>query len=87
MLSVNGAVSNILKIHPNIEEKNAYLILFLRPPFSSLFFKLRILTTFHCAVSIRGLLVENEKKNAKKCCVIELTKVPLALCRCFVFLS
>ena len=68
MLSVNGAVSNILKIHPNIEEKNAYLILFLCRPFSSLFFKLRILTTFHCAVSIRGLLVENEKKNAKKCC-------------------
>ena len=26
MLSVNGTVSNILKIHPNIEEKNAYLI-------------------------------------------------------------
>ena len=40
----------------------------LRRSFSSLFFKFRILTTSHCAVGIRGLLGENEKKNAKKCC-------------------
>ena len=33
MLSVIGAVSNILKIHANIEEKNAYLILFYVVPF------------------------------------------------------
>ena len=70
MLSVIGAVSNILKIHANIEEKNAYLILFYVVPFRLCSSSLEFSPLLTVLLVSAGCLVRMRRKmpRPKKCC-------------------